>query len=185
LLITEPQTRLFFALENRIIAKVTKVQHRRATFVWTFPMQRIELETLINAPIESCFDAARDIGLHVRLATRTRERAIAGRVKGLIGPSEWVTFSAIHFGLRLQLTAHITQFDPPHLFADEQTRGPFAFLRHTHIFESLGPEQTLMRDVVEFTAPLGILGRLAEPVVAWHLSRFLCERAQRLKLVLE
>ncbi len=148
-------------------------------------MPRIEHETLIHAPIERCFDAARDIGLHVRLASRTRERAIAGRVKGLIGPGEWVTFSAIHFGLRLRLTAHITEFNPPHHFTDEQTRGPFASLKHTHLFEPRGPAQTLMRDVIEFTAPCGIFGRLAEPIVAHHLLQFLKERAQGLKQALE
>ncbi|RYX86805.1 hypothetical protein EON83_01085 [bacterium] len=141
-------------------------------------MKRIELESLINAPIEQCFDAARDIGLHVRLASRTRERAIAGRVKGLIGPGEWVTFSAVHFGIRLQLTAHIAEFNAPHLFADEQIRGPFAYLKHTHIFEAHSVHQTLMRDVIEFRAPFGIFGRMAEPVVAWHLRRFLKQRAQ-------
>lgn len=143
-------------------------------------MKRIELDSLIDAPIEQCFDAARDIGLHVQLASRTCERAIAGRVKGLIGPGEWVTFSAVHFGLRLQLTARISEFDAPYLFADEQIRGPFAFLKHTHAFETRTPHQTLMRDVVEFRAPLGILGSIAEPVVAWHLHRFLKERARGL-----
>ena len=148
-------------------------------------MTRIELETLIQAPIEAAFDGARDIGLHVRLAGRTRERAVAGRVKGLIGPGEWVTFSGVHFGFRLQLTARISEFEAPHRFADEQTRGPFAFLKHTHVFESRGTGQTLMRDVVEFEAPFGIFGRVAEPVVAWHLSRFLRERAQGLRAFLE
>lgn len=148
-------------------------------------MPRIELETFIHAPIERCFDGARDIGLHVRLAGRSRERAVAGRVKGLIGPGEWVTFSAVHFGVRLQLTARISEFEPPHHFADEQTHGPFAFLKHIHAFESRGAGRTLMRDVVELTAPLGVFGRMAEPIVAWHLHRFLRERAHGLKTALE
>ncbi|BCM89233.1 hypothetical protein IAD21_01077 [Abditibacteriota bacterium] len=148
-------------------------------------MRRLELETLINSPIERCFDGARDIGLHVRLAGQSRERAVAGRIKGLIGPGEWVTFSAVHFGVRLQLTAHITEFDSPHRFTDEQTRGPFASLKHTHAFESRSPGQTLMRDTVEFKVPSGIFGSIAEPIVAWHLCRFLEARARGLKGALE
>ena len=148
-------------------------------------MPLIELETQINAPIESCFDAARDIGLHCRLAARTKERAIAGRVKGLISENGWVTFSALHFGLRLRLTARISEFSPPHRFVDEQTHGPFAHLKHTHEFESLGSNRTLMRDIIEFAAPFGICGRMAEPVVAWHLRRFLEERARGLKSQME
>lgn len=148
-------------------------------------MPHIELEIQINAPIESCFDAARDIGLHCRLAHRTKERAVAGRIKGLISKDEWVTFSAVHFGLRLRLTARISEFNSPHRFVDEQTRGPFAHLKHTHEFELLGSNRTLMRDVVEFAAPFGVFGRIAEPVVAWHLRRFLEERARGLKFHLE
>lgn len=148
-------------------------------------MPRIELETRINAPIEVCFDAARDIGLHVRLAQSTGERAVAGRIQGLIGEGEWVTFRARHFGVPFELTAHITRFEPPFRFCDEQTRGPFAQLKHTHEFESLGEEATLMRDRIEFKCPLGVLGRVADPLVQRHLRRFLIERAQRLKTGLE
>lgn len=148
-------------------------------------MPRIELETLAHAPIQACFDAARNIGLHCRLAHRSRERAIAGRIKGLICHNEWVTFSAVHFGVRLQLSARICEFEPPLRFADEQTRGPFARLKHTHEFESRGEDETLMCDIIEFSAPFGILGKVAEPVVAWHLRRFLEERARGLKDHLE
>jgi len=148
-------------------------------------MSHIELETLIRAPSEKCFDAARDIGLHARLARGTGERAVAGRISGLIGDGEWVTFRARHFGLRLDLTAKISYFEPPIRFADEQTRGPFARMKHTHEFQSLGPNQTLMRDVMEFECPFGIAGRFAAPIVAWHLRRFLVERARGLKGWLE
>ncbi len=148
-------------------------------------MPQIKLETSINAPIQSCFDAARDIGLHCRLAHRTRERAVAGRIKGLIGQGEWVAFSAVHFGLRLQLSARISEFEAPLRFVDEQTRGPFKQLKHTHEFESRGANQTLMRDIIEFAAPWGVLGKIAEPVVGWHLRRFLEERARGLKTHLQ
>lgn len=148
-------------------------------------MPRIELETRVNAPIQRCFDAARDIGLHVRLAKGTGERAVAGRVKGLIGQGEWVCFRARHFGIAFELTARVTHFETPHRFVDEQIKGPFAHLKHTHEFESLGLNQTRVRDTVEFACPLGILGRVADPFVERHLRGFLVERAQGLKMKLE
>lgn len=148
-------------------------------------MPRIELETCIDAPIKLCFDAARDIELHVRLAKSTGERAIAGRVKGLIGESEWVCFRARHLGFPFELTARVTQFEMPQRFVDEQTRGPFAHLKHIHEFESLGPNQTRMRDTLEFACPLGIAGRVADPFVERALRGFLVERAQGLKMRLE
>ena len=60
-------------------------------------MPLIRLETLIRAPIERCFDLARDIGLHVRSTAATREVAIAGVTKGLISLGEEVTWEATHF----------------------------------------------------------------------------------------
>lgn len=148
-------------------------------------MPRIALDTLIDAPIERCFDAARDIGLHTRLARRTRERAVAGRVKGRIEKGEWVTFSGVHFGLRLQLTATVVDFEAPYSFTDQQETGPFALLRHKHNFEALDIHRTQMHDLIEFRAPCGLLGRVAEPIVAWHLKHFLEERASELKKFLE
>ncbi len=148
-------------------------------------MTCIELETRIQAPIARCFDAARDIGLHVHLASRSKERAIAGKIKGLIGGGEWVTFRARHFGIPFVLTARITQFEAPQRFVDEQIKGLFARLQHTHQFESLGSNQTLMRDIIEFECPFGILGRIAQPIVERHLRGFLIERSRGLKAWLE
>ena len=35
-------------------------------------------------------------------------------------------------------------------FCDEQARGPFAVWRHTHLFDPIGPSQTLYQDRIEF-----------------------------------
>jgi hypothetical protein len=42
-------------------------------------MPTIIVETEIKAPIEVCFDLARDIDLHCETAASTKERAIDGR----------------------------------------------------------------------------------------------------------
>lgn len=144
-------------------------------------MPLIELETLIRAPIERCFDLARSIDFHERTATHTRERAVAGRTQGLIELGEEVTFSARHFGLRQRLTAKVTAFDRPRHFRDEMLRGAFATLRHDHRFEARG-DATLMRDELYFEAPLGPLGRIAErAVLVRYLTDFLRTRAQILR----
>jgi hypothetical protein len=79
----------------------------------------IELTTTINAPIQRCFDIARDIDVHVASTAHTGERAIAGRTSGLIELGETVTWRAKHFGIWQNLTSKITDFNSPIFFADE------------------------------------------------------------------
>ena len=67
-------------------------------------------------------------------------------LRGRLGPIpiQWV---AIH-----------TEYDPPHLFADRQESGPFAWWYHRHRFLDDGQGGTILRDEVEYLAPLGLIG---------------------------
>ena len=148
-------------------------------------MGRIRTETLIAAPPERVFDAARDIDLHVLSQEGSRERAVAGVTQGLIGPGEEVTFEARHFGLRLQHHARMVEFDRPRRFVDAMVRGAFASFVHEHLFEAT-PEGTRMIDTIDLRAPLGPLGRLAEWLfLDRYLLRLLRGRVEGIKAVCE
>jgi ligand-binding SRPBCC domain-containing protein len=149
-------------------------------------MARLELVTRIAAPPRRCFDLARSVDVHLQSAARSRERAIAGRTSGLLGLGDEVTWLAHHFGFRLTLTSRITAFDPPGHFRDEMVRGPLARLHHDHFFTADGPEATVMRDLFDFSAPLSVVGRLAELLfLTSHFRRFLAARNLELKAVAE
>lgn len=68
------------------------------------------------------------------------------------------------------MTSEIVEYDPPHFFVDQQQRGPFKRFRHEHRFESASDGITVMIDRIDFEAPLGVLGRIAERAV---LGRYL------------
>ncbi len=148
-------------------------------------MQTIRIETFLAAPIELCFDAARDLDLHMKFAADTGERAIAGRTSGLIGDGEEVTWRARHFGVVQSFTSRITAFDRPRYFQDAMQRGAFRSFVHDHQFnEDRGG--TRMIDIVTFAAPLGLLGRIAEKLVLrGYLERFLRLRAATIKAAVE
>ncbi|WP_308471648.1 SRPBCC family protein [Rathayibacter sp. AY1B5] len=137
----------------------------------------LQVVTRSPRPAAEMFDRARDIDLHTRSQSGARERAVSGTTTGLIGLGEHVTWSARHFGVPLRLTSTVTALDAPHSFVDEQTRGPFAAFRHEHRFEPDGSGSgsgSVMIDRLTYSAPLGVLGRIAERLVLdRHLRRLL------------
>jgi ligand-binding SRPBCC domain-containing protein len=140
-------------------------------------MPLILLETRIEAPIERCFDLARDIDLHIRSTAHTREVAIAGVTKGLIDFGDEVTWEATHFGIRRRLTSRITAFDRPNHFRDSQVRGAFRRFDHDHRFETTSEGVTMMRDEFDYESPLGWLGTIANRLfLEAYMRNFLQER---------
>lgn len=128
-------------------------------------MTRFELTTYVAAAPERVFDACLDVDLHTASMAGSGERAIGGVTSGLLGLGDRVTFEARHLGIRWRLTARVTESDRPAYFVDEQERGPFKRWHHAHYFASDGAGGTVMRDIVEFTAPCGPLGALVERLV--------------------
>jgi ligand-binding SRPBCC domain-containing protein len=146
---------------------------------------KIRIETVIAAPIERCFDAARDISLHLESTAATKERVVAGRTSGLIGFGETVTWEARHLGALRRHTSRITAFEPPRYFQDSMVEGDFRSFVHDHFFlvEDGG---TRMVDVLNFRSPYGLLGRLVDRCfLGGYLRRFLTARALALQRVLE
>jgi ligand-binding SRPBCC domain-containing protein len=97
-------------------------------------MPTVTVTTIIHASRERCFDAARDLDLHIASMTATAERAVGGRTSGLIELGEYVTWEARHFGIRQRLTSEITLFDRPRHFRDAMTKGSFSSFVHDHFF---------------------------------------------------
>lgn len=148
-------------------------------------MPAIELTTIINAPVERCFALATSIDLHMASVSKTQEKAIAGVTKGLIGLNDTVTWQAKHFGFTQHLTSKITHYNKPVSFTDEMISGPFKKLHHQHFFEFRN-NQTVMKDIFRFEAPLGVLGKLAETLfLTAYMRRFLLDRNTFLKKTAE
>jgi ligand-binding SRPBCC domain-containing protein len=145
-------------------------------------MPTLTIETLIAAPQQLCFDLARDAAFHVESARETGERIVAGKAEGYFELGDEVVFEGRHLGVKQRLGARIVAMDAPHRFVDEMTKGVFRSLRHSHQFDALSENQTLMTDVIEWRSPLGLLGVIADKIaVEAHLRQFLKIRCQRLK----
>lgn len=138
-------------------------------------MIRIELQNLVDAPVQRVFDASLSVELHLQSMALRREKVVAGRVRGQFEQGEKVTWRAWHFGLPWRMTNEISQVRRPTRFTDRQVRGPFAHFHHEHLFEARGTK-TLMRDIVTFAAPCGPLGRAVERLLLGRYLRQLLEQ---------
>jgi ligand-binding SRPBCC domain-containing protein len=144
-------------------------------------MPVIRLITIINAPVQRCFDLARNITFHEETTSETNEKAIAGVTRGLINKGEQVTWRAKHFGVYQNLTSVISEMEAPHFFEDRMLKGIFKSICHKHYFEEKNGVTT-MRDEFEFEAPLGWLGKLfSKFILESYLKKFLIKRNQMLK----
>jgi ligand-binding SRPBCC domain-containing protein len=149
-------------------------------------MITIRLFTHIAAPRERVFDLARSIDLHTRSLDWTDEEPVAGRMSGLIGLGETVTWRARHLGVRQRLTSRISAYNRPAYFQDVMVRGAFAWMEHDHWFDATPDGGTVLRDEFRFAAPLGVLGRIVEVLVLRsYMTRFLERRNAVLKRVAE
>ncbi|MEP7257269.1 MAG: SRPBCC family protein [Flavitalea sp.] len=137
-------------------------------------MPILRLHTLIHAPPVVCFNASRDIDLHVSSMRHTNEKAIAGKTTGLIGLHESVIWEARHFFIRWHMTVKITQFDPPYSFTDEMISGPFARMQHVHGFAQQD-SHTLMTDHFDFASPFGLIGKAVDWLALSSYMRDLLE----------
>ncbi|HEV7485638.1 MAG TPA: SRPBCC family protein [Thermoanaerobaculia bacterium] len=148
-------------------------------------MTTITIVTTIRATPGRCFDASRDLDLHLESMGHTGERAVAGRTSGLIELGEQVTWEGRHFGIRQRFTSAITAYDRPRHFQDSMLRGAFRSFVHDHYFESC-EEGTLMTDVLEFRSPFGVAGAIVDRMVMTaYLTRMLTKRNGIVKAALE
>ena len=64
------------------------------------------------------------------------------------------------FGFPIRWRTLITDYKPTNMFVDQQLKGPYSMWHHTHLFERLNDEETLIKDIVIYAVPFGIIGKL-------------------------
>ena len=144
-------------------------------------MPTIYLETIIKADIKICFDLSRSIDLHQISTAKTKERAIDGVTAGLVNTGDFVTWEAIHFGIKQQLTTKISKVVPNVHFRDEQLKGAFKYFIHDHYFKEENGVVTMI-DNFEFSSPFGVIGKIFDMLVLTnYMKSFLIERNQVIK----
>lgn len=139
-------------------------------------MNQIKITTTIKAPIEIVFDTCRNIDIHQYSASKTNEKAIAGKTSGLINKGETVTWKGKHFGVYIQHESIISEMEFPIYFADEQLKGHFKSFKHEHIFIQ-NENQTIMTDILEYETPFSVFGKQFNKLILEnHITKFIIHR---------
>ena len=151
-------------------------------------MIRLEETTIIDAPIERCFDLARSVEVHLLSTVHSGEQALAvgGITSGLVGLSERVTWRAKHFGVWQNLTSETTTLESPSYLQVTMVQGIFRSMQADHLFRSLPFDATEMKDFFTVAAPLPLLGPLAEILfLRRYMQTLLRERNAVIKRIAE
>ena len=90
------------------------------------------------------------------------------KVSGVIEKGLRLDYRLRIHGVPVQWQSVIAEWDPPHRFVDQQTRGPYRLWVHEHYFTEHGGG-TLVGDKVEYSVPGGIL--VQKFIVAPDLDR--------------
>jgi ligand-binding SRPBCC domain-containing protein len=132
-------------------------------------MPSIHLTTFVAAPAERVFDLSRSIELHKKSMAHTGEKAVSGTTAGLIRYEETVTWKAKHLFKERVMRVRVTEMNQPYSFTGEMVEGDLRSMKHEHHFKKVA-NGTLMINVLNFSMPYGLLGRLAATL---FLSRYL------------
>jgi ligand-binding SRPBCC domain-containing protein len=149
-------------------------------------MPTVVIETTIDAPVELCFDLARDVGVHAESAAFSSERIVQpGRMDGLLALGDIIAFEGRYLVMSYRFAARITALDRPRCFVDEMVEGAFKWLRHVHQFESEAGI-TIMRDIIDWESPFGFVGRAADSLfLRRHMRWFVATKQAVLKQIAE
>jgi hypothetical protein len=151
-------------------------------------MIHLEEITIIDAPIERCFDLSRSVEVHLVANIHSGEQALAigGVTSGLVELNQQVTWRAKHFGVWQNLTSRYTVMQPPTYFQATMVKGIFRSMLADHFFRTLSSGATEMKDLFRVAAPLPVLGPLAEMLfLRRYMLALLRERNTVIKRIAE
>lgn len=126
-------------------------------------MERIEQTVVIDAPIERVFHFHDDTNNLLKITPPNIKVSI--ETMGNPGLGYEVTLKIRQFAIFvMRWHVKITAYQPPVLMVDEQVRGPFASWKQTRRLQTVNGK-TELTDIVEYEAPFGVLGWIANALV--------------------
>ncbi|MBY0149258.1 SRPBCC family protein [Neobacillus niacini] len=148
-------------------------------------MPVIDHKQFIQAPIEVCFNIARDVDIHARTTLVTKKKAVGGVPKGLLEEGDSVTWESVQFGIKQRCTTRVIFMEKPHSFVEKMVKGIFKSFIHIHQFMDEA-EGTLMIDHFQYKSRLGPIGVLIDKMfLEKYMKKYIVLRSIELKKIAE
>jgi len=134
-----------------------------------FTTHRFEHASTFPCSVEELFALHEEVGI-VRRLLPPWDRITLVKMPESLRPGTTAIFENRLGPFRFRWEVVHREYEPPHLFSDEQVRGPFASWFHRHVMEP-APEGVVLRDVIDYRLPLEPLTTLLYPLMDARLRR--------------
>ncbi len=129
---------------------------------------RIKREQFVPRPISQVFPFFSDAHNLERITPGFLRFRILTPAPIIMGTGTIIDYRLHILGIPQRWRTRIELFEPPRMFVDLQTDGPYAYWRHLHEFEETA-EGSMIRDQVEYEMPFGFLGTLTHFLLVRHM----------------
>lgn len=148
-------------------------------------MPLYEHKQFIKAPIEVCFDLARDVDVHTQSVLKAKSKTLGDVTNGLLEEADSVTLEFVHFGIKQKVTSRVIFLDKPHSFVVKMVKGPFRYFIYIHQFIEEDQGTTIIHHF-QYKSRFSLIGVLIDKLyLGKHIEEFIVTRAKELKKLAE
>lgn len=128
-------------------------------------MYKIEREQFLPIPLQEAWDFFSSPSNLAKITPTSLGFVVHGSVPERMYPGLFIQYTVSPLlGIPMRWVTEITHVREGEYFVDEQRVGPYSIWHHEHFFTAV-EGGVLMRDVVHYKVPLGILGQLVHPLI--------------------
>jgi ligand-binding SRPBCC domain-containing protein len=128
-------------------------------------MNKIEREQFLPISLSEAWDFFSSPNNLQKITPTELGFVVHGNVPERMYPGLFIHYTVSPLlGIPMRWVTEITHVREGEYFVDEQRVGPYSIWHHEHFFTAV-EGGVLMRDVVHYKVPLGLLGRLAHPII--------------------
>lgn len=140
-------------------------------------MKRYEKTSIIRCGVQELFDFHCDLNNIPIITPKDTKVSLVGEVftptRGSI-----IKLNTVKNFIPMVWVVEVQELTSPNLLVDVALKSPFSYWKHAHVFTDMGDGTCELKDIVEYVAPLGFVGRWFDCIVRHELEKMFTYRHQ-------